>query len=293
MPNSNAAHLHRALSCSPACVGLDPVLEKLPEALRGEHWEPARAIEHFCRGVLDAVAPHVRIIKPQSACFERYGSAGWLALEHTVRHARDLGLLVILDAKRGDIGVSAEHYAAAAAGLGAHAITVSPYLGAETIEPYLDAGLVVFVLVRTSNPGGDGVQAPVLGDGRSVAGMVAEMVRDLGASRTRSGTDGSAGVNPVGAVVGATKAREGVALRGLMPDTVFLVPGYGAQGGTLEDVRGLIRPGATGAGDGSVIVNSSRGVLYPGTPDPARWSGGVGAAAARLAGDLRDLFARR
>lgn len=304
MPHTNAAHLDHALSHSPACVGLDPVLEKLPEPLRAEHWQPARAIEHFCRGVLDAVAPHARIVKPQSACFERYGSAGWLALEHTIRHARDLGQFAILDAKRGDIGVSAQHYAAAAANLGAHAITVSPYLGAETIEPYLDAGLVVFVLVRTSNPGGDQVQSPKLADGRTVGGMVAEIVRDLGATRTpppEPGTEPEPGVeakpatgsrqsNPVGAVVGATKADEGVALRRLMPDTVFLVPGYGAQGGTLDDVRRLVRPAATGRADAGVIVNSSRAVLYPRTPDTGDWATAIGRAAARLASELEALF---
>ena len=292
MLHTNTAHLQRAVCHSPACVGLDPVLEKLPEPVRAAHWEPVRAIEHFCRGVLDAVAPHVRIVKPQSACFERYGSAGWLALEHTVRHARDLGLLVILDAKRGDIGVSAEHYAAMASNLGAHAITVSPYLGSETIEPYLDAGLVVFVLVRTSNPGGDQVQASVLADGRTVGGMVADLVRELGASRTPAPGAVSAppATNPVGAVVGATKAEEGVALRGLMPDTIFLVPGYGAQGGTLDDVRRLVRPGATGPGDAGVIVNSSRAVLYPKAPDAGEWPTAVGAAAARLAAELGTLF---
>ena len=141
MPATYAASLAAALSRTPACVGLDPVIERLPEPLRAEHWEPARAIEHFCRAVLDALVdggrPIVGVVKPQAACFERYGSAGWTALERTVRHARDLGLVVILDAKRGDIGVTAEHYAAAARGLGADAITVNAYLGPETVEPYL------------------------------------------------------------------------------------------------------------------------------------------------------------
>jgi orotidine-5'-phosphate decarboxylase len=281
------------------------VLEKLPEPLRAEHWEPVRAIDHFCRAVLDALVAGgertISIVKPQAACFERYGSQGWSVLEHTVRHARDLGMLVILDAKRGDIGVSAEHYAAAAANLGAHAITVNAYLGPETIEPYLAAGLGVFVLVRTSNPGSDAVQSHALADGSSVAEMMARHVAALGRSTHRavSGRSASAPaslpgataqLSPVGAVVGATKAGEGPALRRLMPDAPFLVPGYGAQGGTADDVRRLLRPGATTPAQAGVIVNSSRGVLYPPTPNPAQWRDAISAAAAALVNDLDRLF---
>lgn len=288
MPQTFSAHLSDALARTAACVGLDPVLERLPEAVRAEHWEPTRAIEQFCRGVLAALAeggsPAVSIVKPQSACFERYGSPGWGVLERIVRQARDMGLLVILDAKRGDIGISGEHYAAAAAALGAHAITVNAYLGPETVEPYLAAGLGVFVLVRTSNPGSDVVQGRALSDGRTVAGMMAQHVELLGRSRGHRGV-----LSSVGAVVGATKAAEGRALRELMPDTPFLVPGYGAQGGTADDVRTLVRPGATGPATAGVVVNSSRAVLYPPTPDPARWREAIAGAAAALVADLATV----
>lgn len=290
MPATYAASLAAALSRTPACVGLDPVIERLPEPLRAEHWEPARAIEHFCRAVLDALVdggrPIVGIVKPQAACFERYGSAGWTALERTVRHARDLGLVVILDAKRGDIGVTAEHYAAAARGLGADAITVSAYLGPETVEPYLAAGLGVFVLVRTSNPGSDVVQSRALAEGGTVAEMMAGHVRALGTGRPAPG-----GLSSVGAVVGATQAAEGPALRRLMPDTPLLIPGYGAQGGTAEDVRRLVRPGFRSPAEAGVIVNASRSVLYPAAPDPASWQGAIADAARALVADLAAVVA--
>lgn len=297
MPTSYPTLLASALARTPACVGLDPVLERLPAPIRAEHWEPTRAIEHFCRGVLDALVegstPTISIVKPQAACFERYGSLGWGVLERTVRHARDLGLLVILDAKRGDIGVSADHYAAAASGLGAHAITVNGYLGPETVEPYLAAGLGVFLLVRTSNPGSDVVQSHRLADGRTVAEMMADHAHALAGTLTAPATGGPAQVPPplsaVGAVVGATKADEGPELRRRLPDTPLLVPGYGAQGGTAEDVRRLIRPGARTSSEAGVIVNSSRGVLYPGA-SAAAWQPAVAAAAHALVADLARVI---
>ena len=279
-----AAALDR--SGSPVCVGLDPVLERLPEAVRAEHWEPVRAIEAFCRGVIDAIADHVTVVKPQSACFERYGSAGVRALEHSCEHAKAKGLVVILDAKRGDIGVSAQHYAAAAAHLGADAITVNAYLGPSTIEPYLDAELGVFVLVRTSNPDSDVVQSvPLAAGDATVAGMMAGHVRTLGASRL-----GRCGLSDVGAVVGATKASDGRVLREAMPDQVFLIPGYGAQGGSADDVRAMLRAGTTSAGSSGVVVTASRSVLYPAAVGAGDWQAGVAAAAAEFAADLRGVL---
>lgn len=272
---------------TPACVGLDPVLERLPEPVRAEHWEPVRAIEAFCRGVIDAVAGHVPVVKPQAACFERYGSAGVRALEHTCEHARDKGLVVVLDAKRGDIGVSAQHYAASATHLGADAITVNAYLGPSTVEPYLDAGLGVFVLVRTSNPDSDTVQSVPLAEdaaGSTVAGLMASHVRALGDSRL-----GTAGCSDVGAVVGATKAADGKALRAAMPDQVFLVPGYGAQGGSADDVRAMLRPDAATPGTAGVLVNASRSVLYPASHH-SDWQAAVADAARAFAEDLRTIM---
>lgn len=191
--------------------------------------------------------------------------------------ARSLGFILVLDAKRGDIGISAGHYAAAAARLRADAITVNGYLGPSTLEPYLEHGLGLFVLVRTSNPDSDDVQARRLDDGRTVAGMMADLVAELG--RTRRG---AGGLSDVGAVVGATKSSEGRELRARMPDQVFLVPGYGAQGGTAEDVRALLR------GDGrGVLVTASRSVIYPKGADD--WNKSVRDAARRFAEEVRAV----
>jgi len=274
---------------APACVGLDPVLEKLPDEVRSRHLEPTVAIEEFCRGVIDSVAPIVAAIKPQSACFERYGWRGVQALERLCRHARDAGLPVILDAKRGDIGISAEHYAAGAAHAGAHAITVNAYLGPSTIEPYLKAGLGVFVLVRTSNPDSDAIQSVPIDRGASspahpgtIAELMAGHVASLGEKHL-----GSAGMSDVGAVVGATKAADGRTLRARMPRQFFLVPGFGAQGGTPDDVRALLsdRPDL----GGGVIVNSSRGVLYPEREPGEPWRKAITRATLAFVGDLAAI----
>jgi orotidine-5'-phosphate decarboxylase len=265
---------------SPVCVGLDPVLESLPAEVRSRHHEPLEAIAEFCRGVLRAVAPHVPAVKFQSACFERFGSRGVALLEQEIAEATRLGLAVVLDAKRGDIGISAAHYAASAKRAGAHAITVSGYLGMSGVTPFLDAGLGVFVLVRTSNPDSDAVQAPALADGRSVAEMLAGHVASLGAARR-----GSHGLSDVGAVVGATKSAEGQRLRQAMPDQVFLIPGYGAQGGTAADVRALLRPGTR---DG-VLVTASRSVIYAAGPGP--WTESIAGAAASLAAEIAAVVA--
>ena len=276
---------------SPGCVGLDPVLERLLGAISTA--DPAGAVAEFCAGVLDAVAGIVPAVKFQSACFERHGSAGIAALESSIAVARELGLLVILDAKRGDIGVSAGHYAAAARGIGADAITVSGYLGPETIEPYLEAGLDVFVLVRTSNPGSDAVQSQVLDDGRTVAQMMADHVAELGERWT-----GAGGMSRVGAVVGATKSCDGPELRRRMPGQVFLVQGFGAQGGTIEDVRSMLTPTKAlsasdgvddGGGGGGVLVTASRSVIYAFARDDPDWTVSVRRAAIDLAGQLRTL----
>ena len=263
----------------PACVGLDPVLERIPHAVRAAHPDPPACVFAFCLGVIDAVAGIVPAVKPQSACFERLGPAGMLVLHEVCTHATRRGLAVVLDAKRGDIGVSGQHYASAAVQLGAHAITVSAYLGMETVVPYLDAGLGVFVLVRTSNPDSDAVQLARLADGRTVAEMMADHVTLLGASCV-----GTGGVSDVGAVVGATKAADGPSLRKRMPRAMFLVPGYGAQGGTAEDVRELLD-----SRGGGVLVNASRSVLYPTPPEDPDWQHAVALAAQRFADELKRV----
>ncbi len=275
---------------APACVGLDPILEKIPQAsldaTAREGGDDIEALGDFCIGVMHAAHDAgVTVIKPQSACFERHGSRGFAQLERTVAEAHRLGMLIVLDAKRGDIGISAEHYAAWAFDhLDVHAITLSPYLGSDTLEPFMREGRGIFVLVRTSNPGSDAVQAVRLADGRSVAEMFAGMVAELGRHRR-----GGRGLSDVGAVVGATKADEAAALRERMPDQVFLVPGYGAQGGTLEDVRRMIRPGARRPGDLGVLVNASRSVIYAQAEPGENWTHAVRSAAQNLITQLRDL----
>ena len=266
---------------SPACVGLDPVLDRLPPAVRGG--DPVRALDAFCRGVIQAVAEHAAAVKFQSACFERYGGTGFGLLADLIPFAVDQGLAVILDAKRGDIGVTADHYAVMAAGFGAHAITANPYLGPETLAPYLKAGLGVFALVRTSNPDSDAIQGLKLADGRTVAEMTADHVARLGQSHA-----GQNGYSNLGAVVGATKAADGRALRARMPKQFFLVPGYGAQGGTADDIRALLddRPEC----GGGVLVTASRSIIYPPEAGSGDWTKAVTRAAITFATELRQVI---
>lgn len=268
---------------APVCVGLDPDAERIDASIPGS--TEAERFVSFGAGVIDAVADLVPAVKPQSACYERYGSAGFRAMEDTIRSARDAGLVVILDAKRGDIGVSARHYAASAAGMGAHAITVNGYLGKETIEPYLEAGLGVFVLVRTSNQGSDEVQSTELADGHTVAEMMAHQVACLGAHSI-----GSRGLSDAGAVVGATKSADAAALRRLMPHQPLLIPGVGAQGGTVDDVRVMCRPRAETHGELGVVINASRSVIYAQGAAGESWTDAVRRAAKELALESASLL---
>ena len=202
---------------APVCVGIDPVMERLPRSITAAGGGEPQAIGAFAIAVCDAVAAHVPCVKFQSACFERYGSRGVAALEQAMQHARELGLIVILDAKRGDIGISAQHYAAAAfeqPTCSADWATVSPYLGTDSIEPFLERG-GVFALVRTSNPSGDAVQRVTLGTGETMAEHVARVMAQTGAAYV-----GASGYSALGAVVGATKADEIAALRAAMPQQV-------------------------------------------------------------------------
>lgn len=275
---------------APVCVGLDPVLNKLPDALGG--LEPVAALERFCLDVIDAVAEHVPAIKPQIACFERFGSAGYRVYEKVVTAGREAGLFVIADAKRGDIGTSSAHYASGLlageedGAVGSDALTVNSYLGADGLEPFVKAaaatGRGLFALVRTSNPGGDKLQGLRLEDGRSVAEAVADMVADLGC-----GTLGQSGYSLLGAVVGATKPEDAASLRQRMPQQIFLVPGFGAQGGSAEDVRACFKPDGTGA-----IITASRSVIYAYNPADENWPVAVAQAAVDLKRQISDLLAR-
>lgn len=272
----------------PVCVGIDPVLNKLPDALSG--LEPIAAIEKFCLDVVDAVAEHVPAIKPQIACFERYGSAGYAVYERVVTAGREAGLFVIGDAKRGDIGTSSAHYASGLLvgeedlAVGCDALTVNTYLGMDGIEPFFKAaaatGKGLFALVRTSNPGGDKLQGLRLDDGRTVAEAVADQVADLGC-----GDLGESGYSLLGAVVGATKPDDAVSLRQRMPQQLFLVPGFGAQGGSAEDVRACFKPDGTGA-----IITASRSVIYAYNPADTDWPAAITQAAIDLKHQISEIL---
>jgi orotidine-5'-phosphate decarboxylase len=260
-------------SGSIACVGLDPRPELLPPGLKDRHLRAsgggaagvAAAFREFNEAIIDAVAGRCAAIKPQAACYEAYGAAGWAALEATVARAEAAGVPVILDAKRADIGSTATHYGQMAfggapgldgspvEGIGATWITVNPYLGEDGVLPILGPG-GVFVLVKTSNPSSADLQDVALGqqdlDGGTVAERTADLVREWGASRL-----GDRGLSAVGAVVGATYPDHARALRERMPDTLFLVPGYGAQGGGAADAVAGARPDGRG-----IVVSSSRAI---------------------------------
>jgi orotidine-5'-phosphate decarboxylase len=269
---------------TPLCVGLDPRWDLLPTELRARHGgrslqAVAGAFEEFCLRVLELVAELVPVVKPQSAFFETCGPAGLVVLQRVLRRARELGLLTILDSKRNDIASTAEAYADAALDgvlvdgvrmpvWDADAVTVNAYLGRDAIEPFLRSarrdGRGVFVLVRTSNRGAGQFQ-DLVADGRPLYLHVAGAVRQW----TRENL-GQRGLGDVGAVVGATHPAELAMVRQALPEAWFLVPGYGAQGGTAADVAGAFRPDGLGA-----IVNSSRGITASFPPEERRWEEAV------------------
>ncbi len=269
---------------APVCVGLDPVLERLPDAI--DKADPAAAIEAFSLGVIDAVADVVPAVKPQSACFERYGAEGVAVYHKAVAHAKAAGLIVVGDAKRGDIGTSSAHYAAGllAEPYGCDSLTVNGYLGGDGIEPFQqvaaaeDKGL--FVLVRTSNPGGDAIQSLELKDGRTVSEAVGDVVADLGSTCI-----GESGYSNIGMVVGATKPEDAAKLRERYPQQLFLVPGFGAQGGGAEDVRACFKPDGIGA-----LITASRSVIYAFEKGVGDWQASVAAAAQDLNQQVSDIL---
>jgi orotidine-5'-phosphate decarboxylase len=284
---------------SPCVVGLDPVLEALPkdtlEALDIKGNPPrklaAGALIRFNKMVIDVISDLVPMVKPNAAFYERYGSDGVLALEQTVAYAKQKGLLVLLDAKRGDIGNTAQAYAEAYLresdvspdyiGQAADALTVNPYLGEDTLEPYCkqcaSTGTGIFVLVRTSNKGAAAYQDLVT-DGKKLYETVADTVSRLGAPLT-----GKHGFSSVGAVVGATWPKDAAALRERMKSTFFLVPGYGAQGGDIETVKACFDKNGRGA-----IVNSSRAILYPTDNAELNYRERIRAACEKFVTDVRS-----
>jgi orotidine-5'-phosphate decarboxylase len=264
------------------CVGLDPDPARLPDQLwHGVRSGPAgtaRAVERFCTGIVEAVAEHAVAVKPQLAFFEAIGPPALAALERICAHARAAGLLVVLDGKRGDIGSTSAAYAAAYlgpetenGGARGDALTVNPYLGGDGLEPFAAEaaahGRGLFVLVRTSNPGSAELQELELAAGGQLWERVASLVERLGGDAEPLAS--------VGAVVGATQPHVLARARELMPRTPFLLPGIGAQGGSVADLAPAFAPGPGGG-----LVSASRSVLY--ADGGARWQTAAAEEAARL-----------
>ena len=256
---------------TPLVVGLDPRINQLPDNLTSSAEassaeKQAEMTAQFCCELIDVVADLVPAVKPQAAFFERLGWHGMVVLSRIVDYAAQRGLLVIMDAKRGDIGSTAQAYASAYLGTkpqsawGCDCLTVNPYMGHDTLEPFVEVanqtGSGIFVLVKTSNPGSGAIQERTVhsdsDDNSKVYQIVAKEVQRLSADSA-----GQSGYGNVGAVVGATYPEQLAELRESMPNTIFLIPGFGAQGGSAADVAG----GLDAKGLGGVI-NSSRGIIF-------------------------------
>ncbi len=265
---------------NPICVGLDPRLDKIPaeikrKAIAGGDKTPlaaaADAVLEFNKGTIDAVADLVPVVKPQIAFYEIFGHEGVRAYEETLKYAKEKGLITIADAKRNDIGSTAEAYAQAFLGevsffedadevitpiFDADSITINPYLGWDGVKPFVEEcakyGKGIFSLVKTSNPSSGDLQDLEMADGRSIYEVVGYLLDSWGANEL-----GKSGYSFVGAVVGATYPEQAAKLREIMPHNIFLVPGYGAQGGGAEDVKPCFNKDGLGA-----IVNNSRGIIF-------------------------------
>ena len=258
---------------NPTVAGLDPKPEQIPphilkassetygETLQGA----AEAVWTFNQGLIDALCDVVPAVKPQAAYYERLGWRGLEVMERTIAYAREKDLFVIADIKRGDIGSTAQAYADAWLGetrvgeashpvFNADCVTLNGYMGSDTIEPFVEAckagDKCLFLLVKTSNPGSGELQNMVAGD-RLVYKVMGDMTAKLG-----KGTEGRYGFHLAGAVVGATYPSDMRELRRRLEHTFFLVPGYGAQGGTAEDVQYAFNKYGHGA-----IVNASRSIM--------------------------------
>ena len=288
---------------SVVCVGLDPMLERMPPELvdkyrpqaaeLGDEAAVAACFQEFCSGVIDAVAGVAACVKPQAAFFEQYGAPGWRALGAVIRCAHEYELPVILDVKRGDIASTGAAYgraafggapgfAAPAPGLAADAITASPYLGDDSLQPLVDhcaAGRGVFILTRTSNPGAALLQEIEVG-GRPLYLRVADLVARLGAAHV-----GDQGYSDVGAVAGATAPESLRLVREALPNAFLLVPGYGAQGAGADALAGIAAGDAAG-----FVVNASRSIIYAWQTAGGDYRRAAAAAAESMRSDLQDVL---
>ncbi len=294
----------------PLCVGLDPQFASIPPLFshfggipsRGAPGEETPADEQradavlaFLSAVIERVAGRVAIVKPQVAFFEQLGWRGMRALDVLCRRAREAGLLVLLDAKRGDIGSTAEGYAAAYLGRDAampvDALTVNPYLGFDTLDPFVTTaranGRGLFVLVKTSNPGSGDLQD------REIEGEPLFLRVAHGLSRSESLLLGAkTGWSSLGVVCGATWPDQARRVREALPRALFLVPGFGAQGGSASAAVAPFVPGPNGREGG--IVNSSRAILFPeaarGASDARAWERAFDGALDRAIDELGNAI---
>ncbi len=257
---------------APVCVGLDPMLDYIPDHILKKAYDDygetltgaAQAVFEFNKAIIDAVCDLIPAVKPQSAMYEQFGVEGIIAYKKTVDYCHDKGLIVIGDVKRGDIGSTSVAYAAghlgrvsvgtkSFSGFDTDFVTVNPYLGTDGVKPFVDIcneeDKGIFVLVKTSNRSSGEFQDRI-SDGKPIYEHVADKVIEWG------GMSMDGDYSNVGAVVGATYPEMSARLRKMMPHTYFLVPGYGAQGGTAEDLRCCFNEDGLGA-----IVNSSRGII--------------------------------
>ncbi|MFH0770047.1 MAG: orotidine-5'-phosphate decarboxylase [Candidatus Peregrinibacteria bacterium] len=272
----------RTKSTSPVCVGLDPDIKKLPEGISKD----ANGVLMFSRGIIDAVADVAVCVKPQLAYFEVLGWEGIKVFWEVCAYAKQKDLLVIADGKRNDIGSTCEAYADAYLSKDSpvDALTVSPYLGSDGVQPFIercqknDKG--IFILVKTSNPSSGDLQDLPVGD-EVVHEHVAQLVESWGT--TCLGPESN--LSSIGAVVGATYPEELKYLRTLMPHAVFLIPGYGAQGGTAKDIVSGFIPDGTGA-----IVNSSRGIIF--ASKGKDWKEAAGKAAEAMKAELGTVIGK-
>lgn len=265
---------------SPVCVGLDPVVSKLPEGLSKD----PEGVADFCVGIIDATKEIASCIKPQLAYFELLGWEGMKVFWDVCSYAKEQGLLVIADGKRNDIGTTCDAYADAYLGKDSpiDALTVSPYLGVDGINPFVercaknDKG--IFVLVKTSNPSSGDLQDLPIGD-EVVHEHLAQIIEGIAAQHGGP----TSHLSSIGAVVGATYPEEQKYLRTLMPHCIFLIPGYGAQGATADDVKHGFIPDGTGA-----IVNAARSIIY--ASKGADWKDAAEKATLQMAQALKEAL---
>lgn len=245
---------------NPCIVGLDPEWNKLPSCYKKTGRPKVEMIYHWAVDVIDAIKDIVIAVKPQMAFYELYGAEGLAVFEKVVQYAYDNGLIVIDDSKRNDIGNTARAYAKAhlarEGSINADFLTVSPFLGTDSIKPFIDEAVLedkgVFILVKTSNPSSVEISEAVNKNGEKISHWLAKHIDDISREYV-----GESGYSAIGAVVGATFPQEAESLRGIMKRNYFLVPGFGVQGGSAKDVVSCFNDDGLGA-----LISSSRGIIY-------------------------------